>query len=93
MNKLDEVRKGLESRGYGEYMERIQRGIVMTYYNPSPLERLEKIGKAKKSREMLEKQQYKKLTYVQELESRRRIEEIIKKMEEDFGSKSKLSNK
>ena len=93
MNRLDEVKKDLESRGYGEHTERIREGVVMTYYNPSPLERFKKRGMAIRGREMLEKQRNKKLTYVQELEIRKRKDEILRKMEEDFGPNSKLSNK
>lgn len=61
-------------------------GVTVIHYNPTPLERLENIGRAIKCREVLEKQQHKKLTYVQELESRKRIEEIINKMQQEFGN-------
>ena len=54
MNRLDEVMKDLESRGYGEHTERIGKGIVMTYYNPSPLDSILSIG----SRSVLRVTQY-----------------------------------
>ncbi len=56
----------------------------------SPLSQLLKIGRDMQIREMLEKQQNKKLTYAQELEIRKRKDEILRKMEEDFGPNSKL---
>lgn len=81
MNRLDEVMKDLESRGYGEHTERIGKGIVMTYYNPSPLDSILSIGRRIRSREE---------GYVKGLERRKRKDEILRKMEEEFGNKSKL---
>lgn len=82
---IDEKLKELESRGYGEHTEQIQEGISMTYYNSSPLDQILNIGRAIEARKRIEKSQEKKLTYVQELESKKKIEGIIKKLEEDFG--------
>ena len=90
MNRLDEVMKDLESRGYGEHTERIGKGIVMTYYNPSPLDSILSIGRRIRSREVMEKEQNKEEGYVKGLERRKRKDEILRKMEEEFGPNSKL---
>jgi hypothetical protein len=63
-------------------------GKSFTWYSvwQTPLERIYSCGKRYEEKP-------KKLSYTKELEVRKRAEEVMKKLEEDFGDKSKSSDK
>lgn len=79
-NIIDIKLKELEGKGYGEHTTQLQKGIKLTYINLSPIDKIMSFGKRVKH-EIPQK----KLSYIQELESRKNIETMLNQLEKDFG--------
>jgi len=78
-NIIDEKLSELQREGYGEHKIKLQDGISLTYVNPSPLDTIMSFGK------QVKEEIHQKQTYAQELESKKNIENILAKLEKDFG--------
>lgn len=66
-----------------------KNGVPFTYirYAPTPLEQILAIGEREKCRKAIQEERERNTSYVKGLEIRKRIEQQVKRLEEEFGGK------